>query len=34
LRRLQGQSPFAGINDKQALLPRRNGTLMQDYWNK
>ena len=30
LRRLQGQSPFAGINDKQTLLPRRNGTLMQD----
>ena len=34
LRRLQGQSPFAGINDKQTLLPRRNGTLMQDYWNR
>jgi hypothetical protein len=34
LRRLQGRSPFAGINDKQTLLPSRTGTLLQDYWNR
>ena len=34
LRRLQGQSPFAGINDQQTLLPRRYGSLLQDYWAK
>ena len=33
-RKLQGLSPFAGINDQQTLLPRRNGMLIQDYWNK
>lgn len=33
-RKLQGQSPWAGINDQQTLLPRKNGSLLSDYWNK
>jgi hypothetical protein len=33
-RKLQGQSPWSGVNDKQTLLPRRNGSLISDYWNR
>ena len=33
-RKLQGQSPWSGINDEQTLLPRRNGSLISDYWNR